>query len=167
MFFLSFITDNLATSGQINEASDVRELLAAGVDHVLDLQETTSDARWLAGLIEEANWHRRSTGGPQIHYLHNGTPDDGAAKPTSWFKASMDFALPVLAPAFKNGGKVLAHCHAGYNRGPSTCYFLLRCLGWTPWQAWLRVKLKRPITFGGGMRYWRDAEAALKELGIP
>lgn len=98
-----------------------------------------------------------------LDYCWNPTADDGKPKPTEWFKISRDFAMPPLL----GGGpaKVLCHCKAGYNRGPSTGYFLLRCLGWPPMAARWRVYLKRPICLFGGQRYNRDAELALKALG--
>lgn len=65
-----------------------------------------------------------------------------------------------------SGHKLLCHCSAGYNRGPSTCYFLLRALGWSPWQAKAAIWWHRPITLLGGMQYRADAEAALKDLGL-
>ncbi len=165
MLSWSWITDNMATGARINQSSDIDRLAAGGVTHVLNLCtledfDTLHELR-IQALQAQFDDVKEPLAFP-FQYLWNPAADDGQPKPSSWFEASGTFALPAMAV----GGKVYVHCKVGFNRGPSTCYFLLRCLGWSANAAWWRVHLKRPVTFLGGMRYWPDAERSLKDLGL-
>ncbi len=165
MLSWSWITDNLATGARINQQSDIDNLAKAGFTHVLNLcaledLDSMHELR-IKALQAEFDGAGDLLAFPFV-YSWNPTVDDGTEKPASWFEASGNFALPAMA----GGALVYCHCKVGFNRGPSTCYFLLRCLGWTPWQARRRIWWKRKITFPFGMRYNDDAERALKELGL-
>lgn len=54
------------------------------------------------------------------------------------------------------GDKVLFHCYMGVNRAPSVVFFILLCSGWTPEDAWDKIRKARPIA---GIWY---AEQALR-----
>ena len=61
--------------------------------------------------------------------------------PDSWFDATTSFALDRI----NAGSTVLAHCHMGINRGPSTAYAILLTLGWDPVDAVDHIRAVRPI----------------------
>jgi hypothetical protein len=164
----SWITENLATGGKIDSRADVTELVEAGVTHVLNLRELDEE-QWLGGARVTAHAEAfllRQTFEPAVHgqaspgYCHNPTPDDGKPKDVEWFRRSLNFVLPALAA----GGRCYCHCSAGYNRGPSTAFCVLRATGWPHSKAFWRVKWRRKIALFGGMRYWPDAERALADL---
>ncbi len=165
MLSWAWILPNLATGARINEASDIAKLAKDGVTHILNLCipedfDTLAAVAEMSRGIREGGFEKEAELVFPFVYLHNGTPDDGKPKNPEWFEASGEFALPAMA----GSGKVYAHCSVGYNRGPSTCYYLLRVLGWTPWQAKKRIWWKRPITLFGGARYIPDAERAIQKL---
>jgi hypothetical protein len=147
MIDFSIITPRLATGGGIIEVEDVVQLKAAGITHVLDVQDTTDTASALL-----------SSG---IGYCFNPTADDGQTKAPKWFQSSLDFALPLFAiPRVR----ILAHCSAGINRGPSTAYTIMRALGWTKMAARFKINVKRPRTTVG-LYYAKDGDDALIALG--
>jgi hypothetical protein len=135
----SFVTPRLVTGGLLTSA-DAAGLVAGGVTHVLNLAET-----------EDMPWG--------VAYLHNPTADDGTHKPPSWFEASLNFALPALA---EPRHKVYCHCQAGYNRGPSTAYCILRALGLDAQLTEALIRSHRPVV---GLRYKADADLAVVALG--
>jgi Fe-S cluster assembly protein SufB len=89
----SMVTTRLATGAAISGAEDVAALFAAGITAVVDLRAEFDDTPLLAG--------------SGLAYLWNGTADDGAPKPPSWFAASLAFALPLLAQPHQ---RVYCHC---------------------------------------------------------
>ncbi len=143
----NFVTDRVATGAALNDEADVQTLVDAGISHIIDCNDSFNDGQLLAS-------H------PNITYLYNGTPDDGQPKSVSWFQRSLEFALPALALP-KN--KVYAHCKAGINRGPSTCFCILRAQGLTPLTARSFIEAARPITITG-LRYADDADKAIDFL---
>jgi hypothetical protein len=146
MLSWNWINGRLATGGGIQAAADAQTLLAAGVNTIIDCCEQNDQA-----LL--------SPFAPGIQYLWNPTADDGAKKPPQWFKASLDFALPLLS---KPGHRVYCHCSAGVNRGPSTTFAILIALGLTAQDAEAMIRKARPQV---GLRYMQDAMAAVKLLG--
>lgn len=135
----------LATGAAINGPADVDQLLAAGVRAIIDCRAEFDDGPELA-----------QSG---VNYLWNPTADDGQPKPPEWFGRSATFAVGFLR---HQRGLLYAHCAAGKNRGPSTCYFLLR---WyyrlTPGLAESLVRQARPQV---ELRYKADADAAITSL---
>jgi hypothetical protein len=94
-----------------------------------------------------------------IRVLSLPVPDNGVNKPTSWFKAAIDFCLPIL----RSGGKVYIHCHAGMNRGPSLAYAVHRAYtGASHQESFDLIKRCRDVALIG---YAADADKALVELG--
>lgn len=140
----TFVTPRLATGARITAATDAQELLTAGITHIIDCRAEFDDSPMLASL--------------GVHYLWNGTYDDGSAKPVSWFAKSLKFALPAFAHPHD---KVYAHCAAGINRGPSTAYALMRALGWSAQSAADTIRAARPQV---GLRYAPDADKAIVAL---
>ena len=122
----NFVTNRVATGALIHNEADLLVLIQAGITHIIDCCEPED-----AGVSNH----------PDIHYLHNPTGDDGQHKNASWFEVSINFGLEALSHP-KN--KVLAHCAAGVNRGPSTCYALLRSQGLAADEAERLIRSARP-----------------------
>ena len=143
----NFVTVRLAAGAAIGSPKDVQALIAAGVTHIIDCRADFDDASLLASR-------------PELHYLWNGVNDDGQPKPASWFEKSISFALSafVANPHYR----VYAHCQAGVNRGPSTCYAILRALGLNTALAENLIRTARPQV---QLRYKPDADAAVHLLG--
>ena len=142
----NWVTERLATGGGLSSEADVQQLVADGITHVVDVTDAENDQQFVATEALIVCW--------------NPTADDGQhPKPVSWFQTSLNFALPVFP---STTGKVYAHCSAGVNRGPSTCYAILRALGLTAAQAEAMIRAARPQV---GLAYQADADAAVVALG--
>ncbi len=144
----NFVTARLATGGGINVQSDVDQLIAAGITHIIDCRAEADDSSLLS--------HNKAIMG----YLWNGVEDDGVSKPDGWFLKSLDFALPIFAMPFS---KVYTHCAAGINRGPSTAYAILLAIGLVAPLAEQIIRQARPQV---GLAYKSDADRAIKTLGF-
>jgi hypothetical protein len=144
----NYITTRVATGSKITNAQDIQTLIKDGITHIIDCADDNDNAALVINF-------------PQITYLYNGTPDDGQPKPVSWFQKSLEFALPALAlPKVK----ILAHCDAGVNRGPSTIYAIMRAQGYNRFLVDALIKTARPATIVG-LRYEDDADTAIEVLG--
>jgi protein-tyrosine phosphatase len=119
--------------------------LSAGITHCIDLRAEFNDGPLFAGR--------------QVAYLWNPTSDDGKHKSPTWFGRSIVFALDALSHRHH---KVYAHCAAGVNRGPSTCFAIMLALGFAPVDAELIIRKARPQV---GLAYRDDAIAAIPALG--
>ena len=139
-----FVTDQLLVGGDLDTHDDevaagqLRELVEAGLTHVVDARIEWTDAEWFAELA------------PQIAYLHHGMDDAGQRVPGEWFDVGVGWALDAMAA----GGKVLAHCHMGVNRGPSLGFAVLLAQGWDPFEALDTIRAARPIAW---IAYAEDA----------
>src|SRR6516164_8960694 len=140
----SKIHERLYCGGQINDANDVQQIVAAGVTHVINAQIERDLGEDLLG---------------GLGYLWCPMADDGVhPKPSEWFRDAIDFALAAMS----RQGRVLAQCGAENNRGPSLAYAILRAQGLNASAAMTLLKAGRPQV---GVAYWEDAELALKALG--
>ena len=142
-----FVTPQIATGGMIWDERDVAAMVAAGITHVL------------TAAIELEQDTRRLLGGRFVH-LANGVPDDGLWKSPTWFRATIDFALEALRDP---DARILLHCGAGINRGPSSAYAVLRALGHSRLEARRMITDARPIA---AVLYANDADEAIEELGL-
>ncbi|MET0998699.1 MAG: dual specificity protein phosphatase [Marmoricola sp.] len=140
----AFVTPHLLVGGDLDTrdlglATDqLRELVDAGVTHVVDARIEWSDEEWVA---ETA---------PGIAYLHHGMDDAGQQVPGEWFEVAVDWALEAM----DDGGTVLAHCHMGINRGPSLGFAVLLAQGWDAITALETIRSVRPIAW---VAYAEDA----------
>jgi dual specificity phosphatase 3 len=140
----SFVTARLLVGGDLDTTDDelatrqLRELVEAGVTHVVDVRIEWNDERWVAQAA------------PQIAYLHHGMDDAGQRVPAAWFDAGVAWALEAL----EQGGTVLTHCHMGINRGPSLGFAVLLAQGWDPIEALDAIRAARPIAW---IAYAEDA----------
>lgn len=142
-----WIHPQIATGGAMRYATDLRQIKRAGVVAIVSGRRDFDDS-----LLTEG----KDMG---IKFLSDPTPDNGEGKPTSWFKAAIDFCLPFL----KRGSKVYIHCHAGMNRGPSLAYAVLRAYtGCSHEEAMRAIHSVRDFA---PVAYAADADKALVELG--
>lgn len=141
----SKITDQLWIGGDLSSYDEelagrqLRELVDHGLTHILDVREEWSDEEHVA---------REQ---PQLHYLSHGIPDLGQEVDADWFDDAVDFALEALT---EPGNVLLAHCHAGINRGPSVGFAILLALGQDPIDALELIRRERPFAM---IAYAEDA----------
>ncbi|SDT12108.1 Protein-tyrosine phosphatase [Nocardioides scoriae] len=140
----AFVTDQLLVGGDLDTrdhqraAIQLRELLEAGLTHVVDARVEWSDQEWVRELA------------PQVGYLHHGMDDAGQRVPGAWFDTGVAWAQGAI----DGGGVVLTHCHMGINRGPSLGYAVMLAQGWDPVEALDRIRAARPIAW---VAYAEDA----------
>lgn len=143
----SKITERLYTGGMIADIESLEQLLNEGVTHVIDAMSEADDLRLLKN-------H------PKVTYIWDGALDDGVhPKPVEWFEKAINFALEALV---KPGTIIYTHCAAGVNRGPSLTYAIMRAIGYSGAEAYLKIKERRPQAM---MAYANDADQALLKLG--
>ena len=117
------------------------ELVDLGVTHVVDARSEWSDEELVGHLA------------PHVDYLHAGIDDAGQRVPEEWFETVAQWGAAALA---EPDAVVLAHCHAGINRGPSAGLAILLAVGWDVADALAAIRSARPFA-------WTDyAEDALR-----
>jgi hypothetical protein len=134
---ISYIASRVWTGGDLpsdlGEDAMLDDLVAiqnAGVTHILDNRIEWSDEDFIR------------TQAPDLGFLWNGADDMGQPMPDAWFDVGVDFALEALEDP---DAQVLAHCHAGINRGPSMAYAILLAMGMEPVDALTAIRQARPI----------------------
>jgi dual specificity phosphatase 3 len=133
----AFVTEQLLVGGDLDTRDEelagrqLRELVEAGVTHLLDTRIEWTDEEWVAQVA------------PDVHYLHHGMDDAGQQVPFEWF----DEAVSWAQEAIDADGVVLAHCHMGVNRGPSLGLAVLLAQGWDPIEALDAIRTARPIAW--------------------
>lgn len=137
------IVPGLSTGGILATAEAAEEVEGAGITHVINCAVELDEGDFL-----------RERG---IGYTANGVDDDYRLKPTSWFRRTIDAALPVISA----GGHVLIHCAGGINRGPSSAYAVLLAMGYKPTEANRLIREARPQV---GLAYKWDAEQAIRAI---
>lgn len=139
-----FVTEQLLVGGDLdtrdggNALAQLEELVGAGVTHLVDARVEWSDEQWVFAQS------------PDLAYLHHGMDDAGQQVPGAWFETAVSWALEAI----DGGGRVLAHCHMGINRGPSLGFAVLLAQGWDPIEALDAIRAVRPIA---GIAYAEDA----------
>jgi dual specificity phosphatase 3 len=139
-----FVAPQLLVGGDLDTTDDdlaaeqLRELVEAGVTHVVDARIEWTDERWFAEMA------------PGVAYLHHGMDDAGQRVPGEWFDTGVSFALEAI----EQGGTVLTHCHMGINRGPSLGFAVLLAQGWGVVEALDAIRSVRPIAW---VAYAEDA----------
>ena len=122
-----FVTDRLALGGSIGTAENMRDLVRAGITHVVNMQKECDDSQ----LVD----------GSGILVLWNGCEDDFLPKPADLFWKGVRFTLQALADP---DAKVLFHCAAGVHRSPIMLLAVLRVLGFERRQAIDMISDARP-----------------------
>lgn len=141
----SFVNSRLATGAGLSSPEDAAEIIKAGITHVVDCTDASDDTALFMNM--------------GVMVLWNPTADDGQVKDPDWFSRSLAFALPALVAPLH---KVYAHCSAGVNRGPSTCYCIMRALGFSSQDAESIIRAARPQV---QIAYKNDADNAIKAIG--
>ena len=142
---LGWVSADLAVGGDLDADNDVMvqqviEILDAGITHVVDLRSEANDA----DIWEQLN----------VNHRWLGTDDaEGHVVAPEIFDEGVRFARL----AARGGGKVLAHCHMGINRGPSMGFAILLDRGHSPIEAFDMIRAARPQAF---IAYAQDALAA-------
>lgn len=140
----SRVTDQLWIGGDLEitddevAAAQIDELDAVGITAIIDCRMEWNDEDWV------------SAARPHIHYRWLGVDDAGQRIPDAWFDTGTEYALTHIT----SGGRVLAHCHMGINRGPSMGFAAMLAMGWDPIAALDRIRQARPIAYVG---YAEDA----------
>jgi hypothetical protein len=107
---MTWLTDDLATGGDLSyditkAHAQAQDIIEQGVTHIIDLRVESSDFDTWDGT--EIQYHWLPTNDAVGHHL-----------PQELF----DAAVQIDRVARATGGKVLAHCHMGINRGPSVAW---------------------------------------------
>lgn len=145
----TWVTDQMAVGGVYYSVPVATKIVAEGFTHIIDCRASIGD---LAGMA-------RVPGFANISYHYLGTRDDGATKGAEWFGPLVQTGLAILADPT---ARLLMHCAAGYNRGPSAAYALLRMLGYSMEECFSLIMAKRSV----GLRYAVDAEIFLQANGL-
>lgn len=103
-----------------------------GITHIADLRQEWSDAELVADHA------------PQIGYLHHPVEDAGQRIRGEYFQELTDWAHAALADP---RAKLLVHCHAGVNRGPSGAFAVLLAQRWDVGPALDAIRVARPIAW--------------------
>jgi len=125
---MTWVTERVALGGGIWNAQNMKEIVQAGVTHVLDMQIEFDD-RPLAEPF-----------GVQV--LWNPTDDDFLPKPPELLKLGVDFALEALADP---GARVYIHCAAGVHRAPMMTLAVLCAMDWEIEAAMVLIETRRPV----------------------
>jgi dual specificity protein phosphatase-like protein len=141
-----FVTSRLATGAALSAPDDVYAIVEAGITHVLDARSEFDDGPLFASQ-------------PHIHYLWNPTDDDGTTKLPEYFEKTIAFGLRALV---EPGTRVLCHCAAGVNRGPSNVLAIMIAWGIDPVKAEAMIRDARPVV---KLHYRDDVLAAVRALG--
>jgi protein-tyrosine phosphatase len=145
MVDFDFVTDRIATGAALSSPADVDQLIAAGINVVVDARAEFDDGPLFAG--------------KNIAYLWNPTEDDGVWKPPAYWQKTLEFVMPLLAQPRQ---KVYLHCQAGRNRGPSNAFCVMVAQGIPADTAAQMIVTARPVAT---LAYKADALAACQLLG--
>ncbi len=127
-------------------AAAIAKMREDGITHILDARAEAMSSRY-GGVAPEG-----------FVYLNNGTGDDGRRKSVNYFRKTIDFALSALEDP---NAKILFHCAAGINRGPSAAFAVMRMLGYGSQEAFDLMKSKRPCVW---VAYRKDADRAVRVI---
>jgi len=115
---LHYVTRQLAVGGAILTSDVMRAVAAAGITHIVNLQEEFDDHA-IRGNIE-------------VSILWNACTDDLLPKPPNFFWKGVQFTLQALQD---ENSKVLFHCAAGIHRSPMMLLAVMRVMGHGPHDA--------------------------------
>lgn len=141
------ITSSFAVGQGINNADEARAVVAGGYNVVVDCRSES--------YVRNLWWNV----GRGVTFRSFGFLDDGEPKTTREVMDPIMWASGMI----ESGAKVLVHCAAGVNRGPSIAYGILRWhYRFVPRAAFYAIKGVRPYAH---MRYAPDVERAFAARG--
>jgi protein-tyrosine phosphatase len=111
---MSWITDRIAVGGGIWTDDKMREVVRAGITHIIDMQIEFDDT----AIAEPYG----------VRVLWNPTDDDFRLKPPELFQRGVEFAFDALD---EPEAKLYIHCAAGVHRAAMMTLAVLRAMGWT------------------------------------
>lgn len=141
----TWATDRVAIGSGVWTREDVVALADEGITHVIDCRSTANAGNLYVG--------------SGVEWIHIGTADDCEPKTPPYFHRGIAFARAAFES--NPAAKLLVHCFAGINRGPSMAYAILRavlCMSAVGSEAAIRAT--RPLA---GLRYMADAERAVSQ----
>lgn len=112
---MSWVTDRIAVGGGIWVDDKMKEVVAAGITHIIDMQIEFDDTEIARPYGVEVLW--------------NPVDDDFQRKPAHVFERGVEFALNALNS--NPEAKLYIHCAAGVHRAPMMALAVLRALGWS------------------------------------
>lgn len=121
-----WVTDRLAVGGGIWTRSNMEQLAAAGITHVLDMLVEFDDS-----LIAD---------GTGISVLWNPCDDDLQEKSPGLFRRGVEFAMRAYQDP---ESRIYFHCSAGVHRGPMVLLAFLGALGMDLDQAMDLIRQRR------------------------
>lgn len=124
---MTWVTERIALGGGIWNASNMAEVVDAGITHVIDMQIEFDD-RPLAAPYD-------------VKVLWNPTDDDFLPKPAELLARGVDFALEALE---ESENKLYIHCAAGVHRAPMMTLAVLGATGWDLDEAMVMLETRRP-----------------------
>jgi protein-tyrosine phosphatase len=148
---ITWVTGRIAIGGGIWTASNMAEVMQAGVTHIIDMQIEFDDTKLAQPLGIEVLWIP--------------VDDDFQLKPPEVFQQGVEFARRVLD---NPNTKLLTHCAAGVHRAPMMALALLCSLGWQLEQAIRLIEARRPVVdfpdvyVGSVRRFLRESLARQK-----
>ena len=156
---ICWVHGRLIVTGDLDEdvlaaIRQLRDWVAAGVTHIVDVRVEANDAELVAEYA------------PDVAYIWAGTHDAGGDQPDDWFGAVLD----RLGDAVHDPDVViLVHCHMGVNRGPSMALRIMLEQGWDPVDALVDLRDARPIAnveyAGAAVRHFHNAyDSPLEEM---
>lgn len=147
----NFVTDRLAIGTTPSSVAEIYEFT-----HLIDCRDDLD----IAPMLKGTRWATQYLWAPTEDWV----PFKPSHKPREWFKAGVEFALPVLTQPH---AKVYVFCHMGANRSATMCWAILRALGMTTAECFAIIDSHRAIDIPGLLEcnWWRDAESALVVLG--
>ncbi len=122
-----WVTERLAVGAAIWTRRNMELLAAAGITHVVDMQDEFDD--------------RQIADGTGVEVLWNPTADDFEEKPAGLFRRGIDFALRACQLPTS---RIYFHCSAGVHRGPMVLLAVLIAQGMEPGEAMELIRSKRP-----------------------
>src|SRR5690348_7267486 len=111
---MSWVTDRMAVGGGIWTDEEMREVVRAGITHIVDMQIEFDDTAIAEPYGVEVLW--------------NPTDDDFRPKDAELLGRGVDFVMQALE---QPDAKVYIHCAAGVHRAPMMTLAVLRAMGWS------------------------------------
>ena len=125
---MTWLTGRIAVGGGIWSDAKMREVAAAGVTHIIDMQTEFDDTALAEPYGIDVFWNR--------------VDDDFQPKPPAVFQPAVEFALAALD---QPDTRLYIHCAAGVHRAPMMALALLRVLGWSLDEARDLIESRRPV----------------------
>jgi len=122
-----FVSERLAFGSAIKTKTHVKQLLALGITHVINLR-----------------WSENNAKVRKFEHVWLPFHDDKKPRPRWFYKRTLKFYRKAMK---RPDAKLFVMCHHGLCRSASLTYFFLRSLGKSPHKAERRVRNARMIAW--------------------